>query len=132
MAEATKPKLLIVDDEPDAVLILAKTLLARGYRVITAESGLQAINLAKMEKPDLILLDIMMPDMDGTQVAAALQKDPTTRNIPVIFLTCLVTKKTQEIGSQRYDASKCTFMAKPYDLDKLLMEINRLICARVQ
>ncbi|MGA2094247.1 MAG: response regulator, partial [Sedimentisphaerales bacterium] len=66
-------KLLVVDDEPDAVLILAKTLLARGYRVLTAESGLQAINLAKAEKPDLILLDILMPDMDGTQVAAALQ-----------------------------------------------------------
>ena len=59
-------KLLVVDDEPDAVLILAKTLLARGYRVTTAESGLQAINLAKAEKPDLILLDILMPDMDGT------------------------------------------------------------------
>ena len=104
MAEATKPKLLIVDDEPDAVLILAKTLLARGYKVITAESGLQAINLAKMEKPDLILLDILMPGMDGTQVAAVLQEDPTTQNIPVIFLTCLITKKTQEIGAQYHDA----------------------------
>ena len=104
MEKATKPKLLIVDDEPDAVLILAKTLLAKGYRVITAESGLKAVNMAKEEKPDLILLDILMPDMDGTQVAAALQEDPTTQNIPVIFLTCLITKKTQEIGS-RYHVS---------------------------
>jgi CheY-like chemotaxis protein len=124
-------KLLVVDDEPDAVLILARTLLARGHRVITAESGLQAINLAKAEKPDLILLDILMPDMDGTQVAAALQEDPTTRNIPVIFLTCLITKKTQEMGSRYHDADRYAFIAKPYDLDNLLMEINRLVGVHV-
>jgi len=124
-------KLLVVDDEPDAVLILARTLLARGYRVITAESGLQAVNLAKAEKPDLILLDILMPDMDGTQVAAALQEDPTTKNIPVIFLTCLITKKTQELGLRYHDADRYVFMSKPYDLDNLLAEIDRLIGARV-
>ena len=88
-------RVLVVDDEPDAVLILAKTLSARGYEVTTAGRGQQAIMLAKAGKPDLILLDILMPDMDGTQVAAALQEDPTTRNIPVIFLTCLITKKTE-------------------------------------
>jgi CheY-like chemotaxis protein len=132
MAKATKPKLLIIDDEPDAVLILAKTLSARGYEVITADRGQQAVMLAKAEKPDLILLDILMPDMDGTQVAAALQEDPTTKNIPVIFLTCLITKKTQQIGSQHYDAAQYAFIAKPYDLDNLLAEIDRLIGARVQ
>lgn len=132
MAEATKPKLLIVDDEPDAVLILAKTLLARGYNVMTAESGLQAINLVKMGKPDLILLDILMPGMDGAQVAAALQEDPTTQNIPVIFLTCLVTKETQEIGAQYHGAVRYSFMSKPYNLDDLLTEIERLIGTRVQ
>jgi CheY-like chemotaxis protein len=125
-------KLLVVDDEPDAVQILAKTLLARGYRVITAESGLQAVNLAKLEKPDLILLDILMPDMDGSQVAAALQEDPTTKNIPVIFLTCLITKKTQELGLRYHDADRYAFMSKPYDLDNLLMEIDRLIGVHVQ
>jgi len=124
-------KLLVVDDEPDAVLILAKTLSARGYIVTTAESGLQAIDLAKAEKPDLILLDILMPDMDGTQVAAALQEDETTKNIPVIFLTCLVTKKTQEIGLRYHDAGRYVFMSKPYDLDSLLREINRLVGVQV-
>jgi CheY-like chemotaxis protein len=124
-------KLLVVDDEPDAVLILARTLSARGYKVTTAETGRQAINLAKAEKPDLILLDILMPDIDGTQVAAALQEDPTTRNIPVIFLTCLITKKTQEIGLRYHDIDRYAFMSKPYDLDNLLMEINRLVGVRV-
>jgi len=132
MAKATKPKLLIVDDEPDAVLILAKTLSARGYEVTTAGRGRQAIMLARVEKPDLILLDILMPDMDGTQVASALWEEQATRDIPVIFLTCLITKITQQIGSQYYDADKCAFIAKPYDLDKLLAEIDRLIGARVQ
>jgi CheY-like chemotaxis protein len=79
----------------------------------------------------VILLDILMPDMDGTQVAATLQKDPTTRNIPVIFLTCLVTKKTQEIGSRYHDAGRYVFMSKPYDLDNLLTEINRLTSVHV-
>jgi CheY-like chemotaxis protein len=124
-------KLLVVDDEPDAVLILAETLSARGYEVTTAGRGEQAIMLARAEKPDLILLDILMPDMDGTQVAAALQEDPTTRNIPVIFLTCLITKKTQEIGLRYHDAGQYAFMSKPYDLDNLLTEINRLIGVHV-
>ena len=124
-------KLLVVDDEPDAVLILAKTLLAKGYRVITAESGLKAVNLAKEEKPDLILLDILMPDMDGMQVAAALQEDETTKNIPVIFLTCLITKKTKEIGSRYHDIDRYAFMSKPYDLDNLLAEIDRLVGVHV-
>jgi len=131
MEKTTKLKLLIVDDEPDAVLILAKTLLAKGYRVVTAESGLKAIKLAKEEKPDLILLDILMPDMDGTQVATTLQEDPTTQNIPVIFLTCLITKKTQELGLRYHDIDRYAFMSKPYDLDKLVAEIDRLIGAHV-
>ena len=124
-------KLLVVDDEPDAVLILAKTLSARGYEVTTAGRGQQAVMLARAEKPDLILLDILMPDMDGTQVVAALQEDPTTRDIPVIFLTCLITKKTQEIGSRYHDAGRYVFMSKPYDLDNLLAEIDRLVGAHV-
>jgi CheY-like chemotaxis protein len=126
-------KLLVVDDEPDAVLILAKTLSARGYKVTTAGRGQQAIMLAKAEKPDLILLDILMPNMNGMQVAAALQEDPTTQNIPVIFLACLITNKTQEqeIGARYHDAGRYAFMSKPYDLDNLLMEINRLIGVHV-
>jgi CheY-like chemotaxis protein len=131
MAKATRPKLLIVDDEPDAVLILAKTLSARGYEVITAGRGQQAIMLARAEKPDLILLDILMPDMDGTQVASALWEEQATRDIPVIFLTCLITKKTQEIGSRYPDAGRYAFISKPYDLDKLLAEIDRLIGVHV-
>jgi CheY-like chemotaxis protein len=131
MAKATKPKLLIVDDEPDAVLILAKTLSARGYEVTTAGRGQQAIMLARAEKPDLILLDILMPDMDGTQVASALWEEQATRDIPVIFLTCLITKKTQEIELRYHDAGRYAFISKPYDLDNLLMEINRLIGVHV-
>jgi CheY-like chemotaxis protein len=125
-------KLLVVDDEPDAAIILAKTLKARGYEVHTASNGLDAVTMAKTLTPDLILLDILMPGMDGTEVAKALQEDPTTRNIPVIFLTCLVTKKTEQIGAHYHDTTKCTFMSKPYDLDNLLAEIDRLIGARVQ
>ncbi len=122
-----KIKLLVVDDEPYALIILAKTLTARGYEVITAANGCIALELAKTCLPDLILLDILMPNVDGTQVAMALQEDPKTQNIPVIFLTCLITKKTQEIGSRYHDAGLYAFISKPYNLDNLLEEINRLI-----
>jgi len=120
-------KLLVVDDEPDAMIILAKTLKARGYEVLIASNGFDAIAMAKTQKPDLILLDILMPGIDGTEVAAELQEEKTTKDIPIIFLTCLVTKKTEQIGAQYHDVNKRGFMAKPYNLDDLLAEINRLL-----
>ena len=125
-----RKKLLIVDDEPDAAIILAKNLKARGYEVYTASNGLDAIAMAKTNGPDLIILDILMPGMDGTEIAAELQEEESTRDIPIIFLTCLVTKKTEQIGSKYHDVDKRAFIAKPYDLDKLLLEIDRLIGAR--
>jgi CheY-like chemotaxis protein len=74
-ARMGKKKILIVDDERDAMFILEKELAARGYSVIASDNGNDALNLAKSERPDLIILDLVMPDMDGAEVAAKLKED---------------------------------------------------------
>ena len=117
-------KILIVDDERDALFILEKELTARGYSVIAADNGSSALNLAKSEHPDLIILDIWMPGMDGPEVAAKLMEDPKTKDIPVIFLTCLFQKREGE-EQGRVVAGK-VLIAKPYSIDGLSAQIERL------
>jgi CheY-like chemotaxis protein len=82
-------KILVVDDEPSIVKLVKTTLESRGYNVITAFDGKEAIIEAKLHKPDLILLDVMMPHMDGTEARKRLLADPATKDIPVIHLTAV-------------------------------------------
>ncbi len=117
-------KILIVDDEKDALFILERELAARGYSVIVADNGNDALDLAKSEHPDLIILDIWMPGMDGPEVAAKLQENPKTKDIPVIFLTCLFQKREGE-EQGRVVAGK-VLIAKPYSIDGLSAQIERL------
>ena len=82
--------ILIADDNDDLRAMLGYQLQVRGYQVITAVDGEQAVKKTKQSKPDLVLLDIMMPVMDGTEAGSQLKADPSTRNIPVIYLTSLI------------------------------------------
>jgi CheY-like chemotaxis protein len=118
-------KILIVDDEKDALFILERELAARGYSVIVADNGNDALNLAKSEHPDLIILDIWMPGMDGAEVAEKLGEDAGTKDIPVIFLTCLFQKSEGE-EEGRVVAGK-VLIAKPYSIDALTTQIERLV-----
>ena len=88
-----KRTILIVDDEPQFVEMLDLRLTAHNYRVITARNGEQGVVMAKTQKPDLILMDVMMPGMDGGQAAQAIRAAPATANIPIIFLTAMVGKE---------------------------------------
>jgi len=120
-----KKKILVVDDEKDILTILDKRLSKEGYEVIKADNGMDAMRLAKTEQPDLIVLDIIMPDMSGSEVAERLKKDAATKNIPVMFLTCLFTKKDEiEKG---HEIAGNFFIAKPYDPGELLGEIKKRI-----
>lgn len=119
-----RSKILIVDDERDALFILGRELAGRGYSVISADNGSDAINLAKSEHPDLIILDIWMPDMDGLEVAVRIGEDPETKDIPVIFLTCLFQKKEGE--QQCRVVGGKLLMAKPYSIEGLLVQIDKL------
>jgi len=121
----TNKKILIVDDEPDVLMLLGERLSKVGYDVMKASGGLEAIELAHKESPDLIILDIAMPGMDGSEVANTLRGQPATRDIPIIFLTCLFTK--QEERACGHVLGQNFFIAKPYDVNELLAEIKARI-----
>jgi two-component system, NtrC family, sensor kinase len=83
------PKILVVDDEPSIVKLVTASLSGKGYEIFQAFDGQEAIVQAKLHKPDLILLDVMMPRMDGTEARKRLLSDPITKDIPVIHLTAV-------------------------------------------
>jgi DNA-binding response OmpR family regulator len=121
-----KKKILVVDDENDTLLLLEKRLAAKGYSVITAINGCDAIILARTQSPDLIILDVVMPGMEGGEVAAKLKEDIRTQNIPVIFLTALLSRN-EAYKENHIIAGNITF-AKPIDPEELLSQIKRLLC----
>lgn len=120
-----KKKILIVDDEPEVLILLEKRLVASGFEVTSAGTGRMAIEKAKKDVPDLIILDILMPGMDGSETAAILHADPKTKDVPILFLTCLFTKREEQ--REGHEVGRNFFVAKPYDPKDLLSEITRII-----
>jgi CheY-like chemotaxis protein len=119
-----KKKILIVDDEQDLLLVLGKRLTTEGYSVIVADNGYDALALAKSKSPDLIILDVVIPGMEGGEVAEKLKEDSITRKIPVIFLTALL--RPEECQRNHVIAGNITF-SKPVDVKVLLSQIERLL-----
>lgn len=115
------PNILVVDDQPINVQLLKRKLEREGIRVTAAYNGLEALTSVKKEKPDLILLDVMMPDMDGIEVCQRLQADEATRSIPVIFITARTSKegKLEGLGVGAVD-----YITKPIDLDETLARVQ--------
>ena len=115
------PKLLVVDDQPINVQLLKRKLEREGIHVLEAYSGLEAIDVTLREKPDLILLDVMMPDMNGIEVCQRLQANEDTRTIPVIFITARTSKegKLEGLGAGAVD-----YITKPIDLDETLARVQ--------
>jgi len=120
-------KVLIVDDEEDVLQMLGKRLTASGYSVITATNGTDAIALAKSQHPDIIILDIIMPGMEGGEVAAELKEHPLTRSIPVILLTAMLSKTEEEKHGSMVGGHIA--LAKPLDIEKLLDQMKKLLCS---
>ena len=115
-----KKRILIIDDEKDTLMVMKVRLTTMGYSVTMTESGREGLALAKSHLPDLIILDIVMPDMNGSQVEHELKKDSKTKNIPVIFSTCL----TECDGDNDKNTSHLT---KPYDVEDLMEKVEELI-----
>ena len=114
-----KKKILLIDDEASNTRPMKVNLDRTGrYIVQTENNALHALEAARQFKPDLIFLDVMMPDMDGGQVAAQMETDPGLKNVPVIFLTAIVTKR--ETGEQGVVKSGHKFIAKPLNLEALV------------
>ncbi len=97
---AMKPRVLIVDDEPDYLQLMQFNLLGQGFEVVGAGSGLQALQKARCESPDVILLDVMLPDLNGFAVCEILQALPSTRGTPVIVLSALDAQAMRERGAR--------------------------------
>jgi two-component system, OmpR family, alkaline phosphatase synthesis response regulator PhoP len=101
----TKKKVLIVDDEPN-VRRLSRTILSKKFEVVEAEDGRQAVEIAGKQQPDVILMDMMMPNMDGLTSCYAIRNDPATKSIPVIMVTAigfeLNIKLSQQMGANAY------------------------------
>ncbi|HKQ18931.1 MAG TPA: response regulator [Candidatus Eisenbacteria bacterium] len=120
----SKGKILVVDDEIYIVHILDFSLGMEGYEVVTALDGEQALEKLKVEKPDLIVLDIMMPKLDGYEVCKAIKSDPETRQIPVILLSAKGRNVDQKMG---FDVGADDYITKPFSPRKLVERINQLL-----
>jgi len=115
--------ILIVDDSPTERHILGEMLISGGYAITNAESGEEAIERAKHEKPDLILMDVIMPGMNGFQATRALSKDEVTKSIPIILCTSK-TQETDRIWGMRQGAQD--YIMKPVIRETLLAKIAAL------
>jgi two-component system sensor histidine kinase/response regulator len=115
------PHILVVDDQPINVQLLKRKLEREGIRVTAAYNGLEALEFVKKDKPDLILLDVMMPDMDGIEVCQRLQASENTRGIPVIFITARTTKESKLEG---LGVGAVDYITKPIDLDETLARVQ--------
>ncbi len=121
------PTVLVVDDETDTLDFLRDTLRSEGFRVVAAHDGRQALEALAKTRPDLVLLDIMMPELSGFEVLEALAQHPETASIPVVVLTAraddLDAQRGLALGARKY-------MSKPFDVQALIAEVQRQVGAR--
>jgi CheY-like chemotaxis protein len=117
-------RVLVVDDNPDSVIIIRGMLEPRGYVVTTASSGAEALEITRRELPDVILLDVMMPEMSGLEVLEQLKEDYSTGKIPVI----LVTAKTQDDDVMKgYQFGADYYIPKPFTAKQLLYGVELVL-----
>jgi len=116
----SRPRLLVVDDQPANIQVLYQ-ILSSDYQVFMATSGAQALALCAARQPDLVLLDLIMPDIDGYQVCQRLKEDAATRDIPIIFITAQTDESAEEMG---FDLGAVDFISKPIN--------PRIVKARVR
>ncbi len=117
--------ILVVEDEPKSLKLLRDLLQISGYKTIEATDGEQGVKSAKASKPDLILMDIMMPVMDGLEATRILKADATTSNIPILALTSYAMSGDKE---KILEAGCDGYLAKPLDIQELLKEVASICC----
>ncbi|MEW6028836.1 MAG: response regulator [Chloroflexota bacterium] len=122
---APQAPLLIVEDIPDTLKLLDATLKFKGYRVVTAVNGHEALEAIKKERPALVITDILMPKMDGFNLVHRLRINPETRNIPVIFLSATYVAPEDKAFATSIGATR--FIEKPIDLDSFLQTVADLL-----
>jgi two-component system, OmpR family, alkaline phosphatase synthesis response regulator PhoP len=118
------PSVLIVDDDAVIQLLLRVNFEMDGFDVVLADDGEQGLGLAKSERPDLMLLDVMMPKMDGYEVLARLRQDEATRDLPVVLLSAKSSDTDRDLGLK---AGATAYITKPFDPAAVLNEIRSLM-----
>ncbi|MBL7131677.1 MAG: response regulator [Candidatus Omnitrophica bacterium] len=125
MSNAPFKKILLVDDEEEVLTHVSNILRRANYEVISTTRGKEAVGLAINQRPDLIILDIVMPDMGGSEVVATLCENPSTANISIILLTGILTKQEEESLGKK--AGKHHIMAKPITGKELLDKVREVL-----
>ena len=120
----TKKRVLIVDDEQDMVFGLQMMLEAGGFEVISAFDGQEALLKAREKNPDLIVLDLMLPKLDGYKVCRMLKFDEKYRKIPIIMLTARTSEDEEKMG---FEVGANAYLTKPFEQDALLAKIKELL-----
>lgn len=122
--DSGRPKILVVDDHPASRMTAVALLSVEGYNVIEADNGISALSLVVQSDPDLILLDVMMPGMDGFEVCRRLKQDEQTRLIPIIFITALDDRRGR---LKSIEAGGDDFLTKPFDQLELSARVKSLV-----
>jgi two-component system alkaline phosphatase synthesis response regulator PhoP len=117
-------KILLVDDEPDILEIISYNLSGEGYQVITAENGIEAVKKAKKELPQLVILDVMMPEMDGIEACELIRKDANLKDVVITFLTARGEDYSQLAG---FDAGADDYITKPIKPKVLISKVKALL-----
>lgn len=118
------PKILIIDDEIDLVETIRFPLELEGYQIMVAYNGEEGLQLARREKPDLIILDLMLPKIDGYKICRFLKFDEKYKHIPIIMLTARSQEKDRLLGKE---TGADEYITKPFDLDDLVNKIKKYI-----
>ena len=117
-------RILVVDDEPDAIELIRFNLKASGYEVLTAEDGEEALANARKFSPDMILLDVMLPEIDGLEVCKILRRDPATASLPIIMLTAKASEIDRVLGLE-FGADD--YVTKPFSPRELMLRVRNLL-----
>ncbi|MBZ5600834.1 MAG: response regulator [Acidobacteriia bacterium] len=120
------PKILLVDDQEELRLLLQATLEDADYEILEAQSGSEALSIARAELPSLVVMDWMMPGMSGVDVVRALKADPATRAIPVILLTARSQAEDRQAG---ISAGASAFLSKPFSPLELVRQVESLLAS---
>ena len=120
----SKKKILLVDDEKDMVYAVKLQLETHDYEVITAQDGQEGLEKARHEKPDLIILDLMLPKIDGYKVCRMLKFDEKYKNIPVLMFTARIQQSDEKLG---YEVGADAYLTKPFEPESLLKKIKELL-----
>ena len=123
-----KAKILLVDDEPDALEVLGYKLREAGFTPLFAKDGTRALAAARNERPDLIVLDLMLPEVDGLEVCKILRRDPATASLPILMLTARAAEMDRVIG---LELGADDYVTKPFSPRELILRIRKLL-QRVQ